>query len=32
MESTIPAKPIASAAIRAGPFMFVSFSFRQAPL
>jgi hypothetical protein len=29
MESTMPAKATASAVIRAGPFMFVSFSFRR---
>src|SRR5271157_32152 len=29
MESTMPAKATASAVFRAGPFMFVSFSFRS---
>jgi hypothetical protein len=32
MEITIPAKATASAVIRAGPFIFVSFSFRLVPI
>src|ERR1035437_6414247 len=32
MESTMPARVTANAVIRAGPFIFVSFSFRRVPI